>query len=329
MPIASIVVPAYNVEATLADTLRALFAQTFEDFEILVVIDGATDTTRAVAESFAADPRLRIVAQQNRGLAGARNSGIAAAQGRYIGFCDADDLWLPGKLAAHVAHLEAKPGIGISFSGSAMIDDAGTRTGHRMQPRLTEIAPQHVFKRNPIGNGSALVARADALRAVAYWPDGEQSRAWCFDESFRQSEDIECWLRMVLTTPWRIEGIPGDLTLYRISAGGLSAATEPQLASWERMVKKLRPAAPEFFAAFEPAARAYQFRYLARRSVSSRDGRKALRYCARFLRTSLRPLREEPLKSVSTLGASTLLALVGSAVLGRAEAVLLSTSSQS
>ena len=129
-PIASIVVPAYNSETTLGETLRSLLAQTFSSFEIVVVDDGSTDGTRAVAAGFA-DPRIQIVSQANRGLAGARNTGIHHARGAYVGFCDADDLWVPEKLERHVAHLEAN-----ATSASAMPDRrSSTATAGRWASR--------------------------------------------------------------------------------------------------------------------------------------------------------------------------------------------------
>ena len=118
MSYASIVVPAFNAAATLPETLNALSAQSFGDFEIIVVDDGSSDRTVAVARSLG-DRRIRVVQQPNRGLAGARNSGIAQARGEYIGFCDADDLWRPTKLAEHVAHLNSNPVVGLSFSGQS------------------------------------------------------------------------------------------------------------------------------------------------------------------------------------------------------------------
>ncbi|MBR9763841.1 MAG: glycosyltransferase family 2 protein [Rhodobacteraceae bacterium] len=320
-PRVSIVVPAFNVAATLAETLTSLLAQTFQDLEVLVVDDGSSDGTAEVARSFT-DRRLRLVRQLNRGLAGARNTGIHHARGDYIGFCDADDLWRPEKLAAHVRHLEVRPEVGISFSGSEMIDVDSQPTGLTQQPRLTGITAAHVFKRNPIGNGSAPVIRRAALDAIAFRPEGETERDWWFDEALRQSEDIECWLRMALTTDWEIEGVPGLLTLYRIAPGGLSAGIDLQFAFWERMIEKLSPLAPEFFERETPAARAYQHRYLARRAISAGNAPEAVARARACLAASLRPLVEEPAKTVTTLTATAVLATAGQGIITRTMALV-------
>lgn len=311
MPLASIIVPAFNVAKTLPATLDALFAQTFIDFEIIVVDDGSTDTTAAILQEYEGMPGFRVITQRNRGLAGARNTGIAAARGLYIGFCDADDLWLPEKLERHVAHLHAQPRVGISYSGSGLIDDDGAPLGMAQKPRLRGVTPQHIFKRNPIGNGSAPVIRKAVFDAIAHRPKSETSRDWYFDETFRQSEDIECWMRIALTTDWQFEGIEGALTQYRINAGGLSAATDQQLAAWERMVTKLSKIAPEFFAQHAKPARAYQLRYLARRAISDKDTGRAVDLLLQSFAQSWQPLWEEPRKSISTIGAALVLRLAG------------------
>jgi glycosyltransferase involved in cell wall biosynthesis len=311
MTTASVVVPAYNVAKTLSETLSALLEQTFEDFEIIVVDDGSTDATVKVAECYQGDPRVRIVRQRNRGLAGARNSGIAAARGMFIGFCDADDLWEPEKLEAHVRHLQNEPHIGVSYSGSALIDEDGAMMGQAQAPRLRNVDIAHILKRNPIGNGSAPVIRKAVFDAIAYRPAYETERDWYFDETFRQSEDIECWLRIALTTDWGFEGVPGLLTRYRVNAGGLSANTARQLESWENMTRKLQQIAPELFARHLPAARAYQLRYLARRAVSDLDGKRAMQLACASLRQSLRPFIEEPTKTLITCIAALVLRLGG------------------
>lgn len=307
MPKASIIVPAYNATKTLPETMNSLLSQTCRDYEIILVDDGSTDGTTEMAQSYSANPRVYVRHQTNRGLAGARNSGIAAARGDYIGFCDADDLWLPQKLQLHIDHLEASPDLAISYSASALIDEQGQRLRVAQKPRLRGVTPAHVFKRNPIGNGSSVVARRSALRDIAFRPHFETQRDWVFDETFRQSEDIECWLRLMLSTDWQIEGIADMLTEYRISKSGLSASIEQQLASWERMVAKLTHLNPEFFQRHSPAARAYQYRYLARRAVSLTLPDVARAMVFDSLRMSRRPLVEEPVKTVTTLLAALVL----------------------
>jgi len=311
MPLASVIVPAFNVAGTLPATLNALLAQTFHDFEIIVVDDGSTDATADILKTYQDTPDFRVITQRNRGLAGARNTGIAEARGMFVGFCDADDIWSPGKLGAHIAHLQDAPYVGVSYSGSALIDDDGHAMGIFQRPRLKDITAAHIFKRNPIGNGSAPVIRKTVFDSIAYRPAAETKRDWYFDETFRQSEDIECWMRIALKTNWVFEGIPGDLTHYRISPGGLSAATEEQLASWERMVDKLAQQSPKFFAKHTKAARAYQFRYLARRAISDKDTGRALDLIKQSLKQSRLPLWEEPCKSLTTIAATLVLHVAG------------------
>jgi glycosyltransferase involved in cell wall biosynthesis len=321
-PFASVVVPAYNSEKTVAETLRSLLRQTFTNLEVVVVDDGSTDGTASVVESFS-DGRVRLVRQRNRGLAGAHNTGVHNARGRYIGFCDADDLWLPEKLELHVAHLESHPEVGISFSGSQLIDEAGDPIGVSQRPRLRDITAAHIFKRNPIGNGSSAVIRRKALDDLAYRPVGEQDRDWWFDETFRQSDDIEAWTRFALTLDWRIEGIPGLLTQYRIHQGALSANIERQYETWRRMVAKIAFISPEFVRRHGRLAAAYQLRYLARRAVSMRSGPAAADLSRRALRSSVRLLIEEPTKTLVTLCAAEALNLFGSDVYARAERMAL------
>lgn len=301
-PKATIVVPAFNVAATISETLRSLISQTLKDIEVVIIDDGSTDNTAEIVQPFLNDPRLRYVKQANRGLAGARNRGIAEARADIIGFCDADDLWHPDKIRRHVAHFETNPRLGLSYAGSELIDARSKRLGISQSPRLRDVTAEHVLKRNPVGNGSAAVLRRAALDDIATSPDGRYTAY--FDEAFRQSEDIECWLRIALLTDWAIEGIPGKLTLYRVAMGGLSANTDRQLASWENVIAKLRPIHPEFFARHEGTARAYQLRYLARRSISGGDGQRAVDYLRDANQSSLEPFWSEPLKTLTTHGAA-------------------------
>lgn len=306
-PLVSVIIPVYQSAATVAESLQSVIDQTYSHLEILVVDDGSLDQSISICEQFD-DSRIRILHQQNRGLAGARNTGIRQAQGELLGFLDSDDLWLPTKVERHVAHLQARPEVGVSFSRSGFIDENSRPIGIYQMPRLQDITPQIVFCRNPIGNGSAVVIRRDVFRAIRFeanlYGDVED---FYFDDSFRQSEDIECWLRIALQTHWRIEGLPEALTLYRISDGGLSANLMKQYASWERVLLKTEATHPEFVAEWGSRARAYQLRYLARRATRQRDGALAVRLLHQSLATDWRVLLEEPRRTLITLLAAYLL----------------------
>ena len=303
----SVIVPVYNVERFIQETIASVLAQTFRDFELIIVDDQSPDGSIAICEQFA-DPRIQIVHQKNRGLAGARNTGIRHAQGEYIALLDSDDLWLPEKLAKHVQHLEANPRIGISFSRSAFIDENSHSLGTYQMPKLTDIDAPHLLCRNPIGNGSAPVIRREALEGIKFQDNlyGEIEDFY-FDDQFRQSEDIECWIRIAIQTNWQIEGIPEPLTLYRVNPDSLSANMTKQLESWEKVIAKTRTYAPDLLAKWESLARAYQFRYLSRRAIRNKDGKAAVQLVNCALASNWKILIYEPMRSLLTIFAAYLM----------------------
>lgn len=303
-PTVSVIIPAYNAVRYLDGSVGSVLAQTWIDFELIVVDDGSTDDTAHKVRSYA-DHRIRLVQQVNRGLAGARNAGIRAARGEFIGFLDADDLWHPEKLARHVAHLRSDRSIGVSYSVSAFINEDGSDMHLLQKPKLTDVHARDVFLRNPVGNGSAPVIRRQTLMEIAFEsPVGTPGEWWYFDERLRQSEDIDCWLRIAVKTPWVFAGLPQALTYYRVNSGGLSAVLEKQYESWEWVVEHLRAIAPCFVAKHEGAARAYQLRYLARRALTNGNAFNALRLLWKALRIHPRLLVEEPVRTVITFGAA-------------------------
>jgi glycosyltransferase involved in cell wall biosynthesis len=315
MPRVSVVIPTYNAEKFIAKTIQSVLQQTYQDFEILVIDDESPDRSVEICRQFA-DPRIRIISQPNRGLPGARNTGIRAAKGEFIGFLDADDIWLPHKLAAHIQHFDRNPTVGISFSYSAFIDDEGRLTGLSQRPkRLNGITPDYVLCRNPIGNGSAALLRRQVFDEIAVVDDIHGQSEWFyFDECLQQrsadATDVECWLRISIKTSWAMVGIPEVLTLYRIHAGGLSANSLRQLEALEAVIEKTRCYAPALIAACEHRAKAFHMRYIARRAVTLRDGKLATKMVNRSLAAHWRIVLEEPIKTGLTVGAAYLLKFV-------------------
>lgn len=291
LPAVSVVVPVFQSERYVADTLRSVLAQTLTDFEVIVVDDGSPDRSLAICRGFS-DPRIRYVHQANGGLAAARNAGIRVAGAPYVAFLDSDDLWEPEKLAHHVAHLDARPDVGVSYSFSAFVDEEGRRLGsYQMLGKQVTVA-RDCFVLNPIGNGSNAVVRAAVLRGERRLPGAPREPADClFDEELRQAEDYELWVRIALQTSWRIACTPWPLTLYRLHTAGLSSDTARQRAYHLRAIEKIAVYAPGLVDRHRSRAESNLHWYLARNLLVQGRAPEARREMATALRKSPANLR--------------------------------------
>lgn len=141
MPRVSIVIPAYNAAAYLAATLRSVLNSTYTDYEVVVVDDGSTDETAAIARTF--DERVRLISQTNRGMSASRNRGIDASDSEFIALLDSDDIWHPRKLALQVAALDAHRDHGFSYTdftvwdGNANVPFASEARSGRVDPSFS------------------------------------------------------------------------------------------------------------------------------------------------------------------------------------------------
>jgi glycosyltransferase involved in cell wall biosynthesis len=267
-PAVSVIMPVCNTEAFVAQAIRSVLAQSFVDFELIVVDDGSTDRSLAICESFA-DPRISIVRQTSRGMAGARNTGILHARGRYVALLDSDDIWAPEKLALHVAHLESDHDIGASTSGALLIDASGDPLGIRKRPKTGNITARDVFCGQVVVSASAPVFRWEMLIESAL-PEDAEGRHWVFDERLRRFEDVECWTRIAVTSRFRFETINQPLTYDRIVPGQATDVVR-QRESWDAACEKIAHIAPDFVADCGAEARARALRTLARRCLRMND----------------------------------------------------------
>lgn len=298
-PLVSVVIPIYNVERYIATAISSVLLQSYQHFELLLIDDASPDNSIAIAQTFI-DPRIKIISQSNLGLAGARNTGLHAAKGKYIALLDADDLWHPCKLAMHVNHLELKPNVDVSYCPSLFIDQNSKPLGLGQYPKLHAISPQDILCRNPVGNGSAAVIRARLLEQIKEQSNDAAAKVNFFDQRLRQSEDIEFWLRIALSHNACFEGIAPALTYYRLNQQGLSANLEQQLASWQTAMSFNRQQHPEFFAKYFSMACAYQYRYLARRAIHSNMPSQALYFSKQALQQDMRIILQEPSRTLLT-----------------------------
>ena len=306
----SVIIPVYCAEKYVEATVRSLLAQTYENFEALIIDDGSPDGSIEICQQFK-DPRIKIITQENRGLAGARNTGIRHAQGYYIAFLDADDLWLPEKLAKHIEHLENSSNVGVSFSPSELIDESGNSLGTYLMPQLKEINVSDLFRQNPVGNGSAAVVRREVFDEIKFQDELYGTvEYFYFDDSLRRNEDIEFWLRVAIQTDWKLEGIPEYLTLYRVNSGGLSANFFKQLESWEQVLEKTHSYAPELVAQWGSLSKSYQLRYLARNALRLHAGSEAVQLIHQALAADWRILLKEPRRTLFILAVAHTLRLL-------------------
>ncbi len=313
MKLVSVIIPVYKVEKYIAATTQSVLEQTYKNFELLIIDDGSPDKSVEICQRFT-DSRIKIIRQENRGVAAARNTGIRHARGEYIALLDADDLWLPNKLEKHVEHLEKSPNVGVSFSRSAFIDEENKPLGIYQMSKLNDITPLDLLCRTPIGNGSVAVIRKEVFEAIKFQDNLYGSTEEFYFDDDRQlhpSEDVECWLRIAIKTDWQIEGIPEALTLYRVNPSGFSAQLFKKLSSWEKMLEKAHSyTPPELMAEWENPSMAYQLRHIARRAVTLEAGSTAVELANRSLSTYWLILFEEPRRTILTLAAAYLLWLL-------------------
>ena len=318
-PVITVVMPVYNVASYVVEAIESVLNQRYQKFELLVIDDESPDNSIELIEAKYSgrnvDDRLRIIRQKNRGLAGARNTGIREARGKYVAFLDSDDFWHPEKLIKHIELFERDPSNGVTFSASMFVNEQSEPLNRIQTPFIKrDYSARTIFCRNPIGNGSAPVIRKSVLQQIAFEGAnkyGESSSYWqYFDEALKQSEDIDCWTRIALITGTEFALIDEPLTYYRVNNEGLSADVDMQYKTWELFISKISTIAPEFAHNHSAAARAFQCRYIARRCISQANGRAALSWVIRALKHQPLALMEESGRTITTIGASVLMAIL-------------------
>ena len=180
----SVIIPAYNQGQYLAAAVQTALDQTCPDVEVIIVDDGSTDDTAVIAQSFS-DPRVCYVYQENRGLSGARNTGIRHASGDYLTFLDSDDLFLLDKVAILLGEMQKRPSLGFIAGQSIPIDENGGPIGKQFDKGLPDSLPDLLLG-NPLHVGSVLLRRE--------W----QEQVGFFDETLRSYEDWDMWLRLAV-----------------------------------------------------------------------------------------------------------------------------------
>ncbi len=231
MPKISVLIPAYNAMNYLPETMENVLSQTFDDFEVIVVNDGSSDEIERWVSQIK-DPRVRLITQKNQGLAGARNTGITNAQGEYIAFLDADDLWEPTKLEKQLGVLEENPEVALVYTWVAYIDETGKPTGRVFKNQAEGDVWKKLTERNIVECGSVAMVRRSCFEAVGLFDCNLGSYV----------EDWDMWLRMASRYPFKVVKEP--LVYYRQCSSSASRNWEAMARSFEIVIEKAFSVAP-------------------------------------------------------------------------------------
>lgn len=227
-PLVSVVIPTYNREHLLIESINNALWQTYQNIEIIVVDDGSQDGTKAIMENYQ-NPKVSYFYKANGGPSTARNEGIRRSSGKYIAFLDSDDLWNPTKLEAQVKFLESNPDVGLVTTNHRFIDatggtikDPGKKFGYTPQNGFIHGVLEITF---PIATTSTFMVRKSVLDEVGI-----------FNESFGISEDLDLWIRIGLK--FEVGYIGDVLVSVRLHEAHLMGQT-PRYQVWKQSVTVL------------------------------------------------------------------------------------------
>lgn len=229
MPEVSVVIPTYNSARYVIEAVNSVLAQTYQDFEVLVIDDGSTDETEAVMRRYQAP--VRYIRQPNGGVAVARNRGITESRGRYVAFLDADDTWLPHKLERQLAALQGQPNYRACYAAFAVVDASLNPLGISRSQRQASALEDLLLRGNIIGSICTVLCERALFELVGG-----------FDPALSQCADWDMWVRLAAQTEFLYLDEP--LVTYRQHGTNMSR-NAPLLESDSLQVLKKGFAMPD------------------------------------------------------------------------------------
>lgn len=231
MPLISVIIPAFNSERTIQETINSVLCQTVSDFEIIIINDGSQDSTLEAISSIS-DHRIAVFSYPNMGVSASRNRGLRYASGDYIAFLDADDLWTPDKLESQLKALRSRPEAAVAYSWTDWIDQFGKFL--RPGGHITKNGNVHsdLLLRDFVESGSNPLIRKEALIKVGN-----------FNESLSAAADWEMWLR--LAALYEFVAVPSPQILYRVSSQSMSTNVWKMEAESLQVIEQALDRVPE------------------------------------------------------------------------------------
>lgn len=210
-PILSVVMTVYNGDKYLRESMDSVLAQTFSDFELIIINDGSTDNTAKILSSYK-DSRIKVINQPNKGLVASLNRGIKAASGKYIARHDADDSSEPSRFAKQVKILDDHPNVVIVGTSMRVMDSQSKILHEHLVLIGDSELRQELLVRSPFAHGSVMFKKDVAIKAGLY------------NQKYWPAEDYELWLRMC--DYGELANIDEPLYTYREHEGGISFANQ-------------------------------------------------------------------------------------------------------
>jgi len=234
VPTVSVVITCYNYGEYLAGCLESVLAQTYIDYEIIVVDDGSTDNTSEVIKPYLEYSNVRYIFQENGGQANAKNRGIAESKGEFIAFLDADDLWEQDKLQKQMK-LFHNSEVGVVYSCAKLVDSDGK--GKKSFPQSKSLQPKAGKVTESLFLDNFVWFSSSVVRKECFSKCGQ------FDESLQMGIDWDLWLR--ISTQYTFDFVAQSLLLYRIGhSGQMSHNIETRYNCAERIMKSFLMAFP-------------------------------------------------------------------------------------
>jgi len=223
-PLVSVVVATYNMGRYVCTAVDSVLQQDYPELEVVVVDDGSTDDTAERLARYGGDARVRIFRQDNAGQTVAKNRGLSEARGEMVGFCDADNYWLQGKLRTQINAFSQRPDLGVVYGELKFIDGEGNNLPASTVTRYSGRITAQLLLDNFVTFNTTLVPRR-ILEEIGG-----------FDESLSMAIDYDLWLR--ISVRYEFLYLPRPLVAYRIWNGQMSHRTGERFDNFFRLFEK-------------------------------------------------------------------------------------------
>ncbi len=269
MPAISVIIPVYNGEKTIKETIESVLNQTFTDFELIIINDGSQDDTLDIVGQIQ-DARIKVFSYSNSGVNASRNRGFQLASGEFITFLDDDDLWTADKLEAQYKALQNNSQAGVAISWTDWIDESGKIIGRGGYVTWEGDALARMLLNDFVESGSNALIRKQALIEVGG-----------FDESLTHAEDWDMWLR--LAARYHYTTVPKVQILYRIAANSVSSNVVKMEQGSLQVLERAYANAPESIQHLKQVSFANRYKYLTYKALEGAPIRYKGLLALRFL----------------------------------------------